>query len=61
MNSEKNYGKGFIPIETEIHVKLNWDYDLIVNCFEQRRGVSNFFKEDLMLLIQNFIRCCKTN
>ena len=32
MDSEKNYGKGFIPIETEIHVKLNWDYDLILNC-----------------------------
>ena len=44
MDSEKNYGKGFIPIETEIHVKLNWDYDLIVNCFEQVGCKSNFLR-----------------
>jgi hypothetical protein len=37
MDSEKNYGKGFLPIETEIHEKLNWDYDLIVKCLNYLR------------------------
>ena len=45
MDSEKNFGKRFISIETEIHVKLNWDYDLIVNCLEQGGFKFNFLRK----------------
>ena len=62
MDSEKNYGKGFIPIETEIHEKLNWDYDLIVKCLNYIRiELPNILKiekdkiEVFLASITNFI------
>lgn len=37
MTLEKNNEKGFTPIETELHQKLNWDFDLIVKCLNYIR------------------------
>ncbi|MEN2400857.1 hypothetical protein GKZ90_0013815 [Flavobacterium sp. MC2016-06] len=37
MESNENAKKGYIPIEPDIHGKLNWDYDLIVSCLEYIR------------------------
>ena len=34
MESNKNFNKGYIPIEPDIYDTLNWDYDLIVLCLE---------------------------
>jgi hypothetical protein len=45
MESNKNSNKGYTPIEPDIYDKLNWDYDLIVQCLEYiRNEIPNILK-----------------
>lgn len=62
MSLEKNNEKGFTPIETEIHEKLNWDYDLIVICLNYIRieipnilNIENDRIEVFLASIHNFM------
>jgi hypothetical protein len=53
---------GFIPIEIELHEKLNWDFDLIIQCLNCIRlelplilNIDKQFIEVFLTTITNFI------